>query len=189
MRVTRSDTAAMGVVETSIDRESADKQEFEDFYRREFPGVVALAYVLSGSNGAAEDLAQEGFVAAHRRWEEIGRYDDPGAWVRKVVSNMAVSAIRRRVAEAKAVLRLRSQPPPAAAFIAAEHGEVWAAVRSLPRKQAQAVALRYLEGWSVSEIAGALECAEATVKVHLHRARRTLAGRLGLEDGEVADER
>lgn len=74
-------------------------------------------------------------------------------------------------------------------FIAAEHAEVWSAVRALPAKQAQAVALRYLEGWSIVDIAHAMECAESTVKVHLHRARKRLADRLGLQDEEVADER
>lgn len=95
----------MGAERTSLESRDDEKQGFEALYRREFAGVVALAYVLSGSNAAAEDLAQEAFVAAHRRWNEISRYDDPGAWVRKVVSNMAVSTIRRRVAEAKALHR------------------------------------------------------------------------------------
>ena len=63
--------------------------------------------------------------------------------------------------------------------------DFWAAVRGLPRRQAQCVALRYLEDRSVREIAGVLEIAEATVRVHLHAGRRALAERLGEElDGE-----
>lgn len=184
----KGETAVARAGQTTLDPDDGTLA-FEAFYRREFPAVVALTYVLSGSNVAAEDVAQEAFVAAHRRWDDISRYDDPGAWVRKVASNMAVSVIRRRVAEAKAVLRLRSERPSHVIFIAADHSEVWAAVRSLPRKQAQAVTLRYLEGWSIAEIAEALGCAEATAKVHLHRARRALADRLGLDDAEVDDER
>ena len=52
-------------------------EDFEIFYRREYVGVVALAYALSGNRHAAEDLAQDGFLAAHRRWDEISRYDQP----------------------------------------------------------------------------------------------------------------
>lgn len=161
--------------------DDGDRESFESFYRREFAGVVALAYVLSGSRSVAEDLAQEAFVAAHKRWSDVVAFDNPAAWVRKVVSNMAVSALRRRIAEAKALVRLGTQPTPVITFVAAEHLEVWAAVRALPRRQAQAVALHYLEGWSLADIGDALGCAEGTVKQHLHRARRTLADRLGLD--------
>jgi len=55
----------------------------------------------------------------------------------------------------------------------------WNAVRGLPAKQAQAVALFYLEDRPVSEIALVLDCSPATAKVHLHRGRQTLAQKLG----------
>jgi RNA polymerase sigma factor (sigma-70 family) len=47
------------------------------------------------------------------------------------------------------------------------------------------VALHYLEDCSVKEIAGILECSPSTVKVHLHKARQTLAERLEVEGGDV----
>ena len=87
----------------------ASRREFDDFYLTEYAGVVGLAYALSGSRWAAEDLAQEAFLAAHRSWDRIARYDQPGAWVRRVVANLAVSAFRRRVAEAKALARVALQ--------------------------------------------------------------------------------
>lgn len=61
----------------------------------------------------------------------------------------------------------RDQLPPDDSF--------WAALRSLPDRQAQAVALHYLEDLPVSEIARVLDIAEGTVKVHLHRGRLALA--------------
>ena len=54
-------------------------------------------------------------------------------------------------------------------MLSAEAGEFWHAVRRLPKRQAQAVALHYLEDASVAEIAAIMGCAENTVKVHLHR--------------------
>ena len=54
-------------------------QHFDSFYRTEFEPVAGLAHALSGSRLAAEDLAQDGFMAAYRRWDEIGRYENPGA--------------------------------------------------------------------------------------------------------------
>ena len=64
---------------------------FEEVYLREFPRVFALAYALSGSRWAAEDIAQDAFVAAHRQWGRIGGYDDPGAWVRRVAATLGCS--------------------------------------------------------------------------------------------------
>src|SRR5687767_2982004 len=92
---------------------------FDAFYACEYKGVAALAYVLCGNPSTAEDLAQDAFVLAHRRWAEIAAYDKPGAWVRKVVTNMASSFLRRKRTEARAMLRLRSRSQPQMAFLAA----------------------------------------------------------------------
>lgn len=156
---------------------------FEQLYRRDYTRLVALAYGLSGSRAAAEELVQEAFLAAHRRWHEIGAYDEPAAWLRRVVVNRAVSVVRRRVAEGLALARLgaRRQLPEALP----EHDEaVWRAVRALPRRQAQVVALHYVDDLAVAEMAAILGCAEGTVKAHLHQARRSLARTLGLDAGD-----
>jgi len=68
----------------------------------------ALAYALSGSRLGADDLAQEAFLAAYRDWQSIGRYNNPGAWVRRVVDNRSVSMFRRRSAELRPLIRLRN---------------------------------------------------------------------------------
>ena len=65
----------------------------------------------------------------------------------------------------------------------AEDDEFWAQVRALPKRQAQVIALHYLEDRPVAEIAEILDCAEGTVKVHLRNGRLRLADRLGLDAG------
>jgi RNA polymerase sigma-70 factor, ECF subfamily len=155
-------------------------ERFEEFYEREYHRVVGFAYALGGSWWAAEDAAQEAFLRAHREWERVGRYEQPGAWVRRVVANLAVSAFRHRLAEAKALVRLAARagavPDPP---LPPEVADFWRAVRALPARQRQAVALFYLEDWPTAEIARYLGCSEATVRGHLHRGRRALARRLG----------
>ena len=153
-------------------------ERFEAFYEREYHRVVGFAYAVAGSWEAAEDATQEAFLRAHREWERVGRFDQPGAWVRRVAANLAVSAFRRRLSEARALVRLaaRRQPDPP---LHAEAVDFWRAVRSLPSRQRQAVALFYLEDWPVAEIARFLGCTETTVRGHLHRGRVTLARRLG----------
>jgi RNA polymerase sigma-70 factor (ECF subfamily) len=155
---------------------------FEAFYQEELRAVIGLAYALSGSRTAAEDLAQEAFIAAHKSWDRVGAYDKPGAWVRRVVANKSVSLFRRRMREAKALARLR-MPEAVMPALPAEDDAFWAAVRALPKRQAQAIALHYLEDRSVADIATILDCAEGTVKVHLRNGRLSLADKLNLAIG------
>ena len=163
----------------------APPEAFEDFYMREYPAVVGLAYALSGSRWGSEDLAQEAFLAAHRDWGRIGSYQQPAAWVRRVVANLAVSAFRRRVAETKALARVALRRGEATPDLAAADPEFWAAVRALPRRQAQVVALYYLEDRSVADVADILGMTPGTVKRHLYDARGTLARRLRLQEEEA----
>lgn len=144
---------------------------FDRFFRREFPAMVALAYSVSGSAAAAEDIAQEALSRAFRSWSKVSAYDKPGTWLRRVTINLALSTRRRRAAEARARLRLAS---PSLTELPPIHDDVWDAIRRLPGKQRAAVALHYLEDRSVADVAEMLGCAEATARVHLHRGRQAL---------------
>jgi RNA polymerase sigma-70 factor, ECF subfamily len=157
-------------------------EAFETFYHREYRAVVALAYALTGRTLTAEDLAQDAMLATHQRWATVSRYESPGGYVRHVVANMAVSYRRRLVVEGRAIARLRARARPSVDSLDPPDAEFWRAVRSLPRRQAQTVALYYLEDRSTEEIASILRCSNATVRVHLHRGRTALAGRLGIEE-------
>lgn len=146
---------------------------FDDFYLREFRPMVALAAAVCGSSLLAEDLAQEAMTRIYRRWDRVSAYDKPGAFARRVTINLASSRRKRDAVAERGRSRLGTQhavPPPAE-----PHTEVWDAVRRLPPKQRAAIALHYLEDRPVDEIADILGCASATARVHLHRARATLA--------------
>jgi RNA polymerase sigma-70 factor, ECF subfamily len=175
-----SQGAAAAAVEPAVET-SSDSLTFDDFYRREYGHVLGLAFVLTGNQWVAEDTAQDAFTAAFRRWRSIVAYDSPAAWVRRVTCNRAASVLRRRVREAKALMRLAGR---AQTCIELDEGDeaFWQAVRRLPPRQAQAVALYYMEGYSVREIAEVLDCSEGTVKTHLSRARDAVARQLQLED-------
>jgi RNA polymerase sigma-70 factor, ECF subfamily len=160
------------------------RASFEDFYMKDYQTVVGLAYALSGSRWLAEDLAQEAFLAAHRNWPRVSAYDQPGAWVRRVVANLSVSAFRRRVVEAKTLVRIGLGERHRLPELAPADAEFWDAVRSLPRRQSQVVALHYLEDLPVAEVAAILDMAPGTVKKHLFDGRRELARRLRTEEDE-----
>jgi len=155
---------------------------FDEFYAAEYAPLARLGFVLTGSRSVAEELTQETMLRAYRHWRKVGAYDKPGAWARRVLCNLAASRGRRLTAEARALVRLRNgrdaapEPHP-------ESAELWAAVRELPARQAQVLALHYVEDLSVAEIAEHLECPEGTVKSLLHRGRIALAQRLsGVEE-------
>ena len=172
------------VLERTRETLQALPERFEDFYRREYVSVVGLAYALSGSRSGAEDLAQEAFLAAHRNWERISGYERPGAWVRRVVANLSVSAFRRGIAEAKALARAALGERTDVPNFGSADPDFWSAVRSLPRRQAQVVALFYLEDRPISDVAEILDITAGTVKRHLFDARQTLSRRLRDEGGE-----
>jgi RNA polymerase sigma factor (sigma-70 family) len=171
------------VVDQTFDR-AADAalhmHGFDGFYQAELRSCMALAYSLCGNRGLAEEIAQEAMTAAYQDWDRVRQMDFPGSWVRRTTANMATSSTRRRLAEARAVVRLSSRRQDDAVLPESDE-DFWRAVRSLPRRQAQATALRYGLGCTVVEVAEILGCAEGTAKASLHAARASISRRLGLE--------
>ena len=170
-----------GAIDDSVLPRHPVQRSFSDWYRDEYHGVVGLVFVLSGSRWAAEELTQDAFTEAHRRWATVADYDDPGAWVRKVAVNKARSWGRRRSAEARAYAKHRVRQRELPAELPESADAFWAAVRSLPDRQAQIVALHYFDDRPVDDIADVLGISPGTVKTQLHRARATLATRLGAD--------
>jgi len=150
---------------------------YEALFVDEYPKMVALAAAVSGSRTFAEDLAQEAMLRLDRNWVKVQGFESPGAWVRRITINLALSHRRRLANEAKAKLRL-AVTPSTLATAGAEHEPVWKAVAALPRNQRAAVALHYLEDRSIAEIADILEISPSTARVHLHRGRQTLRDQL-----------
>ena len=167
------------------ERQESTPIPFEGFYRREYHHIVAVARAFSPDRSAAEDLAQEAFAAAHRHWDRISRYEDPRAWVRRVLINRATSMRRRLGAERRAITRAGHDPRRGIApDLSPPTQEVWREVRALPRRQQQAVVLHYVGQLTTDEIADAMGCSAGAVKSHLHRARLALKDRLAEWDRE-----
>jgi RNA polymerase sigma-70 factor (ECF subfamily) len=177
MGVSASELRVVGIAGRPV-RSRTARSEFELFYRREYAPVVALGFALCGRGAAAEDLAQEAFLKTYQHWSRVGHYDRPDAFVRRVVANMAVSVSRRRAAEGRALVGLAGRARSSVDDLEPVDAVFWQHVRSLPRRQAQCVALFYLEDRSAEEIAEILHCSVSTVRVHLHRGRMTLEERL-----------
>jgi RNA polymerase sigma factor (sigma-70 family) len=166
--------------QASPDRDTVGVPDFDAFYRAELPRLVVLARGLCASS-VAEDVAQEAMLVTYRKWRTVCELERPDLWVRRVCTNLAVSSFRRRMVELRAVTRLagRRDPEP----LSEDSEEFWAAVRALPKRQAQAAALRFVYELPIADIAAVLDCSDGTVKQHLSRARQALSRTLQLSEG------
>jgi RNA polymerase sigma-70 factor, ECF subfamily len=149
---------------------------FVDFYLGSYRRIVGQLVAVTGSQAEAEDISQEAFLQAARRWSTVVDYDAPEAWVRRIAVNLAVSGRRRATRRARALVRL-------AASTAESTDPTHATVDRLALSRAlQAVgwryrvvlALHYFADLPVAEIAAELGVPEATVKTRLARGRRQL---------------
>lgn len=136
-------------------------EDIEAVYRRMYPGLVRMAYLLVDTQELAEEAVQDAFAKAYSKWSRV---QTPEAYMRTCVINAC-----RRVQRRRKVMG-RTPPPPF------EHGELHAdhiadVVRALRSPMKEAVVLRYYLQLSDPEIAEALGIAVGTVKSTLHRAR------------------
>jgi RNA polymerase sigma factor (sigma-70 family) len=149
---------------------------FDWLFEAEFPAVMRTVYLIVHDRARAEDITQDAFVQLLRHWRKVSRYDRPGAWVRRVAIRLATDAVRRD--RVRSLLERNVEPPTTRGPVDVD---VIRAVGRLGGMQRAAVVLFYFEDLPLSEIASILRCSEATVRVHLHRARKRLAELLGEE--------
>ncbi|WP_269086751.1 RNA polymerase sigma factor [Actinosynnema sp. ALI-1.44] len=159
------------------------ESRFEEFYTRCFPSVSRTLAVLTGDTRTADDCAQEAFLLAKHRWNELATYDKPEAWVVKV----ALRKLRRDQRPREQPLdvsdldTIRTRINDHAEDIVLRD-ELYAAVRSLPQRRAEVVALHDLGGHSISEVASILHIADSTVRSHLTHAHQHLHRLLSTSD-------
>lgn len=157
-----------------------DAPSFEEFYRSQYSDVVRLAFVLTGRIDVAEELTQEAFLACHRQWDRVSRYDDPTAWVRRVATNRCISSGRRHLTELRLLTKLRRERRPNPE-LCEDSERLWEIVRSLPRRQAQVIALAFVDDLDTPSIAATLGIGEETVRTHMRRGRMNVADQLSEE--------
>jgi RNA polymerase sigma-70 factor (sigma-E family) len=144
------------------------------------PALLRFAYLVTGSQTAAEDAVQSALVSACEKWARVSRRDDPDAYVRRMIVNAHISAWRRSGRRESPVALVRETAEADPAGEVARHDAVWRMCSALPPRQRAAVVLRFYEDLDYPEIATVLGIAEATVRSHVHRAltalRRELEG-------------
>lgn len=152
-------------------------ESFDDLYRREYAGLVAVAVAITGDGDNAPDLVHDTMVKALLRWDRVSRLDRPGAWCQHVLVNACRSQLRRRTTQLRYLARQRrvepSAPEPSADALA-----FWDVVRTLPVRCRTVVALRFAADLTSVQIAEVLAIPEGTVRSDLAVARRVVMANL-----------
>lgn len=144
--------------------------EFDAFYRAQMPAVYRATLLLCGSSGLAEEATQEAFARALARWRQLSREAWAGGWVMTTSLNVARRSMRQR-REPRHPVATIEQPLP--------DPQLWDAIRELPRRQQEALCLRYVADLPLEQVAEAMRCSPNTAKTHLRRATTQLQGVLG----------
>jgi RNA polymerase sigma-70 factor, ECF subfamily len=154
--------------------------EFDRLYEATYPRILRTLATILGDVAAAEDCAQDAFLKAFRSWETWKGDAPVEAWLHRIAINVAISYRRKRalleIGELVRRLGRPEQPDPTDQGLG---GDLLNELRRLPAKQAAALVLRHLHGYSNREIAAALGVPESTVATRLMTAKRTLRARLG----------
>ena len=172
------DAAALALTEGHISLE----WDFATLYQTRFGDLAAQLFAFTGDARETQDLVQEAFIRAWQRWDRIGRYEDPGAWVRRAAWNLAITRhkrlkIFRRVPET-------GPPPPSTPEAGLDRMDLVASLRKLPEQIRRAVVLHYLADMPIADIAREMRAPEGTIKSWLRRGRAELATHLaGYRDG------
>lgn len=155
--------------------------DFEAWAEARLSGLLRFAYLVTGSQHAAEDAVQAALTRACEKWSRVSRTDDPDRYVRRMVVNEHVSGWRRTVRRETSVAEVRDTAVDPTAVVD-ESDAVWRVCSTLPRQQRAAVVLRFYEDLEYAEIAALLECSETTVRSHVHRALNALRAALTTQE-------
>jgi RNA polymerase sigma-70 factor (ECF subfamily) len=155
----------------SQDRES----EFEQFFIAQYDSIAQSVAFVCGDAERAKDATQEAFIKAYARWGKVRRYDNVGAWVRRIAINASRDAHRSEVRRSR---REERAAPPQSEWDADPDTSTLELLEHLPERQRAIAALYYLDDMTVAEISDVLSIAEGTVRFHLSQARGRLRDHL-----------
>jgi zinc protease len=154
--------------------------------------VSAVAYSIIGDFAASQDIAQDTFLVAWIRRNELRDASRLGAWLCGISRNLARQARRRLkksrdngAATADSSLVSKEPEPQGAAAKREEEQLVWDALSQLPEKYRETVALYYREGESIAQVAAVTGVSAETARQRLSRGREMLRGRVAQLIGDV----
>jgi RNA polymerase sigma-70 factor (ECF subfamily) len=157
--------------------QSGSEDDLEELFRRYWPRAYRAAFLIVHDHAAAEDIAQEAFVAAMRTLDRFDRRRRFSPWLGRIVTNRAIDWSRARAARRE----LDHEPPDYPSrpeLLAGYSDELLGALAELNPEHRAVVVLRYVLEYTPGEIARALDLPRGTVNSRLRRALDVLDKRL-----------
>ena len=149
--------------------------DLEALFRTHWPRAFRAAYLVTHDAGAAEDIAQESFLAALRALDRFDRRRPFGPWLHRIVVNRAIDWTRARTLRSEVEL---TESVVARAPSRAPREDVLAALARLAPEHRAVLVMRYLLEFTPGEIAEALGLPRGTVNSRLRRGLDALEGEL-----------
>ena len=165
----------------------AGEGDFDAWVAARSPALLRFAYLMTGSQEAAEEALQTALAKVFEKWSTVRRMTDRDAYVRRMIVNAHISWWRRFHRRESPVAEVRGAGRSGAdhAMAISEADAVWRLCAELPPRQRASVVLRFYEDLGYAEIAALLDCPEATVRSYVYRALGML--RTMIEDQENDD--
>src|SRR5687768_1836063 len=154
--------------------QAGSASDLEALFRAFWPRAFRAAYLVAHDAAAAEDIAQEAFLAAIRSLDRFDRRRPFGPWLHRIVVNRAIDYARRRQLRAESELHDVAAEPPERGD---SHGLAGAIAR-LPPEQRAVIVLRHLLDYTPGEIADLLDLPRGTVNSRLRRGLDALRDEL-----------
>jgi RNA polymerase sigma-70 factor (ECF subfamily) len=153
-------------------------EAFGELFRRHWPRAHRAAYLVVHDGAAAEDIAQEAFVAAARALDRFDRRRPFGPWLHRIVVNRAIDWARAREVRREVADDEGPAQPDVVDTAVAPGDEVLSALAGLPPEQRAVIVLRHLLDLTPGEIAQTLGLPRGTVNSRLRRGLDGLQGSL-----------
>ncbi|MFH8237424.1 SigE family RNA polymerase sigma factor [Streptomyces sp. NPDC018321] len=161
--------------EAEGERRSLSEAEFTAYVQERRASLYATAYHLTGDRFEAEDLLQSALFSTYRAWDRISDKAAVGGYLRRTMTNLHISAWRRRKLNEYPTEELPETAGDTDAMRGTELRTVlWQALARLPELQRTMLVLRYYEGRTDPEIADILGISVGTVKSSIWRSLRRL---------------
>jgi RNA polymerase sigma-70 factor (ECF subfamily) len=154
---------------------TGSRDALEILFRRHWPRMHRLAYLVCHDAAAAEDIAQEAFLSAVRALDRFDRRRPFAPWLTRIVVNRAIDWTRSRTLRRE---DLGDAPVAAGDPVEGLDDELRAALARLPADQRAVVVLRHLLGYTPREIGRMLDLPTGTVNSRMRRGLDTLEGEL-----------
>ncbi|MGW7417758.1 SigE family RNA polymerase sigma factor [Streptomyces sp. NPDC054863] len=154
---------------------TAAEAEFTAYVQERRASLYATAYHLTGDRFEAEDLLQSALFSTYRAWDRISDKAAVGGYLRRTMTNLHISAWRRRKLNEYPTEELPETALDTDAMRGTElRAVLWQALARLPELQRTMLVLRYYEGRTDPEIADILDISVGTVKSSIWRSLRRL---------------